>query len=86
MYDRILVSIDGSDSATVALDHALEIASDHDAPVTHLYVADTNEPSQTRTETDVVDVLEREGDCLTNGSLELPRNDAEKKPSNEAEQ
>ncbi|WP_436348790.1 universal stress protein [Natronorubrum sp. FCH18a] len=62
MYDRILVPVDGSDSATAALDHALEIAGDHDATVTLLYVADTNEPSQTRIGTDVVDVLESEGE------------------------
>ena len=62
MHDRILVPVDGSDSATAALDHALEIAGDHDATVTLLYVADTNRPSQTRVGTDVIDVLEREGE------------------------
>ncbi|QLK26523.1 universal stress protein [Natrinema zhouii] len=70
MYDRILVPVDGSDSATVALDHALEIASDHDAPVTLLYVADTNELSQTRIGTDVVDVLEHEGDEIVSDARE----------------
>ena len=70
MYDRILVPVDGSDSATAALDHALEIASDHDAPVTLLYVADTNEPSQTRVGTDVVDVLEREGEEIVSDARE----------------
>lgn len=62
MYDRILVPIDGSNPATAALDHALEIARDWDAAVSLLYVADTNEPSQTRLGTEVVDVLEREGE------------------------
>ncbi len=62
MCDRILVPVDGSDSATAALDHALEIAGDHDASVTLRYVADTNEPSQIRIGTDVVDVLESEGE------------------------
>ncbi|WP_436343841.1 universal stress protein [Natronorubrum sp. FCH18a] len=70
MYDRILVPVDGSDSATAALDHALEIAGDHDATVTLLYVADTNEPSQTRLGTNVVDVLEREGDEIVSDARE----------------
>ncbi|ELY63123.1 universal stress protein [Natrinema versiforme] len=70
MYDRILVPVDGSDSATVALDHALEIAADHDATVTLLYVADTNEPSQTRIGTDVVDVLVREGEEIVSDARE----------------
>lgn len=70
MYDRILVPVDGSNSATVALDHALEIATDHDATVTLLYVADTNKPSQTRAGTNVVDVLEREGDEIVSDARE----------------
>jgi len=61
MYDRILVPVDGSDPATAALDHALDIASEHDATVDVLHVADTNIPSQTRIGTDVVDALVEEG-------------------------
>ncbi|NKE37400.1 universal stress protein [Natronococcus sp. JC468] len=70
MFDRILVPVDGSDPATAALEHALEIAADHNATVTLLYVADTNEPSQTRVGTDVVDVLEREGDEIVSSARE----------------
>ncbi|WP_226483346.1 universal stress protein [Natrinema amylolyticum] len=70
MYDRILVPVDGSDSATAALDHGLEIATDHDTTVTLLYVADTNKPSQTRAGTDVVDVLERKGDEIVSDARE----------------
>jgi len=61
MYDRILVPVDGSDPATAALDHALDIASEHEATVDVLHVADTNIPSQTRIGTDVVDALVEEG-------------------------
>ncbi|WP_226479101.1 universal stress protein [Natrinema amylolyticum] len=62
MTTRLLVPTDGSDAATAALEHALDIAADRDATVHLLYVADTNEPSLTRLGTEVVDVLEREGD------------------------
>jgi len=61
MYDRILVPVDGSDPATAALDHALDIASEHEATVDVLHVADTNIPSQTRIGTDVIDALVEEG-------------------------
>lgn len=62
MFDRILVPVDGSDPATAALEHALDLAADADATVHVLYVADTNEPSLTRVGGAVVDVLEEEGE------------------------
>ena len=61
MYDRILVPVDGSDPATAALDHALDIASEHGATVDAIHVADTNVTSQTRIGTDVIDALVHEG-------------------------
>ena len=61
MYTRILAPVDGSDPATAALDHALDIATVHGATVDVLHVADTNIPSQTRIGTDVVDALVEEG-------------------------
>lgn len=61
MYDQILVPVDGSDPATAALDHALDIAADHDATVHAINVADTNVPSLTRVGVDVVDALVQEG-------------------------
>lgn len=70
MYNRILVPVDGTESATAAIDHALEIAEDHDATVTFLYVADTSEPSQTRVGTDIIDVLEHEGDEVVSNARE----------------
>jgi nucleotide-binding universal stress UspA family protein len=38
MYDRILVPTDGSHGATVALDHAIELAVEHGATLHSLYV------------------------------------------------
>ncbi|SFC09419.1 Nucleotide-binding universal stress protein, UspA family [Halobiforma haloterrestris] len=61
MYDLVLVPVDGSDAAMAALEHALEIATDHGATVHLLYVADTNRPSLARQGRTVVDALEREG-------------------------
>ena len=40
MYDDILVPTDGSEAVDRALDHALRLASDHDATVHALYVVD----------------------------------------------
>ncbi len=40
MYDDILVPTDGSDAVDRALDHALRLATDHDATVHALYVVD----------------------------------------------
>jgi len=40
MYDDILVPTDGSEAVDRALEHAIRLASDHDAAVHALYVAD----------------------------------------------
>ncbi|MFW5917470.1 MAG: universal stress protein [Halorubrum sp.] len=40
MYDDILVPTDGSEAVDRALDHAIGLASDHDATVHALYVVD----------------------------------------------
>lgn len=71
MTTRILVPTDGSDSATAALEHALDVAADRDATVYVLNVADTNEPSLTRLGTDVVDTLEQEGQEIVSEAAEL---------------
>lgn len=70
MYNHILVPVDESDPASAALDHALEIAADQNATVSLLYVADTNEPSQTRLGTEVVDVLEETGEEVLENARE----------------
>jgi nucleotide-binding universal stress UspA family protein len=61
MFDRILFPTDGSDGASAAFDHVLDIAADHGATVHVLNVADTTHDSVTRIDDEIVDVLEREG-------------------------
>lgn len=62
MYDEILVPTDGSDAATRALDHALDIAGQYDARIHALYVVDANAYSTLEAGTDVViTALEEEG-------------------------
>jgi nucleotide-binding universal stress UspA family protein len=61
MYDQLLVPVDGSESATAALEHALDIAVDYGATVHAITVADTNTPSLTRIGVDVIDALVQEG-------------------------
>jgi nucleotide-binding universal stress UspA family protein len=61
MYDRILLPTDGSDAADRALDLAVAVAEAHDAELHLLYVADTNQPSLSRIQGQVVDALEGEG-------------------------
>lgn len=62
MFDQILFPTDGSDGASEALEHVLDVASDHDATVHVLNVADTTHDSVTRVDGTIVDVLEREGE------------------------
>lgn len=70
MYDRLLVPSDGSDPATAALDHALDIAADLGATVHVLNVANTNKPSLTRIGGDIIDVLEQEGEEIMSHARE----------------
>lgn len=70
MFSRILVPTDGSDPATAALEHALDIAADQGATIQLLHVADTKEPSLTRLGDEVVDVLEREGNDIISAAAE----------------
>jgi len=62
MFDRILFPTDGSDGASDAFDHVLDLAADHGATVHVLNVADTTHDSITRIDGEIVDVLEREGE------------------------
>ncbi|WP_226006668.1 universal stress protein [Natrinema salinisoli] len=71
MTTRLLVPTDGSDPATAALEHAIDIAADQDGTIQVVYVADTKEPSLTRLGGDVVDVLEQEGDEIANEAAAL---------------
>jgi len=42
MYDRILVPTDGSDGTRGAVEHAIDLATTHDAALHTIYVVDTN--------------------------------------------
>jgi nucleotide-binding universal stress UspA family protein len=61
MIDELLFPTDGSEGATVALDHALDLAAAHDATLHVLNVADTTRDSVTQIGGRVIDALEREG-------------------------
>lgn len=64
MYDQILFPTDGSDGASIAFDHVLDIAVTHDVTVHVLNVADTTRESVFQMQGDVIDVLEREGEQI----------------------
>lgn len=70
MYDQILYPTDGSESAKSVLDYALQIASEHEATIHILNVADTNQDSLTRIQAEVIDVLEREGERIVDEAAE----------------
>ncbi|EMA64926.1 universal stress protein [Halorubrum kocurii] len=70
MFDRILFPTDGSDGASAAFEHVLDLASDHDATVHVLNVADTTHDSVTRIGREVVDVLEREGEEIVEAAAD----------------
>jgi len=61
MYDAVCLPTDGSDAADAALDLAISLADAHDATLHVLNVADTNQPSLTRIDGQVRDVLEGAG-------------------------
>lgn len=62
MYKEILVPTDGSDAASRALDHALDLASQYDARIHALYVIDSSAYATLEAGTDVVvNALEEEG-------------------------
>jgi nucleotide-binding universal stress UspA family protein len=61
MYDRILFPTDGSAPAESALEYAFRIASEHDATLHVLNVADTTRDSLTQIRGEVVDALVQEG-------------------------
>lgn len=64
MYDRILVPTDGSPSMRAVVDHAVELASVHDADIHGLYVIDTGSYATLPVETawdGFTEVLRNEG-------------------------
>jgi nucleotide-binding universal stress UspA family protein len=61
MYDHILFPTDGSNPAETVLEYALQIASEHEATLHVLHVADTSRDSVTRIRGKIIDVLEEVG-------------------------
>jgi len=59
VYDAILLPTDGSDAATAAVANAIDLATQYDATLHVLYVADTTEYSTVTFEDDVVDPSNR---------------------------
>ena len=64
MFDRILFPTDGSEGADAALDLAADLATDHDATLYVLNVADTTRDSVIQVQGEVVDSLEAEGERI----------------------
>jgi nucleotide-binding universal stress UspA family protein len=63
MYDEILVPTDGSEAATGATGHAIDLAATHGARVHALYVVDTSAYSTLEIGADgVIEALRREGE------------------------
>ncbi|EMA46317.1 universal stress protein [Halococcus saccharolyticus] len=73
MFETILLPTDGSNGATVAVDHVLDIAAAHDATVHILNVADTTRDSVIQIQGDVVDVLEQEGEQIVRDAADRAR-------------
>ncbi|MFB6196186.1 MAG: universal stress protein [Haloplanus sp.] len=61
MFETLLFPTDGSEGATAAFDHVLDVAAANDATVHVVNVADTTRDSVTQIRGEVVDTLEREG-------------------------
>jgi len=73
MYERILFPTDGSEGATAALEHVLDLAAATDASVTVLNVADTTRDSVTTVDGEVVDALETAGERIVDEAAERAR-------------
>ncbi|SDF54085.1 Nucleotide-binding universal stress protein, UspA family [Halorubrum xinjiangense] len=65
MYDEILVPTDGSEAVDRALDHALRLATDHDATIHALYVVDQRVTTANSGDLheEIVEDLESQGDA-----------------------
>ncbi|MFB6124038.1 MAG: universal stress protein [Haloferacaceae archaeon] len=94
VYDRILVPTDGSAEVERAVDHALELASVHDASVHTLYVVSTKTftglPMESSWESvdqflreDAEEAVERVRELAATSSIDVTTAIAEGKPSRE---
>ncbi|TYL36917.1 universal stress protein [Natronococcus pandeyae] len=61
MYDRILLPTDGSDAATAATEHAIDLARAYDAPLYVLHVVDTRPYDAESITQSVIEPLEERG-------------------------
>lgn len=73
MFDRLLFPTDGSDGASAAFDHVLDIAAAHDATVYVLNVAETTYGGVVEMGGDILDVLEREGEAIVDDAASRAR-------------
>ncbi len=64
MYDQLLFPTDGSEGASTAFEHVLDLAAAHDATVHILAVVDTGGDGLRRVGEDAVDDLERQSESL----------------------
>lgn len=74
MYDAILAPTDGSDGATAALEHAIDLAAAHDATVHALYAADMQYSYDFDAER-LLEIIEREGESVVEEAAENCRAD-----------
>jgi nucleotide-binding universal stress UspA family protein len=71
MYDRILVPTDGSEGVTKTLEHALELARNHDATIHALYVVDRRfELAADEDRADLVERLTERGEAAVSSVAE----------------
>ncbi|MFB6150252.1 MAG: universal stress protein [Haloarculaceae archaeon] len=73
MYDRILLPTDGSEAAERALHVATRVANAHDATLHVVYVADSNQPSQTNLQGEIRDVLVGRGEEIVADAADVAR-------------
>jgi nucleotide-binding universal stress UspA family protein len=73
MYTHILFPTDGSDPAESVLEYALQIASEHEATIHVLNVADIGRDSLTTIRGEVIDVLEEEGQEIVDEAAQRAR-------------
>lgn len=74
MYGTILVPTDGSDGATAAAEHAIDLAATHDATVHALYAADMPYSYDFDAER-LLEILEHEGESVVEDVAKRCRNE-----------
>ena len=76
MYDHILISTGRSNPAEMILEYALQIASEHEATLHVLDVADTSRDSVTRIRKEIINVLEQEGQRIVEDAAQPAEDEA----------